>query len=181
MSFNPQMLIALAIALSSFLGGWLVNGWRADVRISALEAEYAETLLEAEKTAAAVIEVARKVEARGEALLARQLTLESENLRLGKERDDALRKKTMGRACLGDAALRLLNNPGAASRYGLSASANGAALAPLAATSDTGDIETGYAASDTDVALWAGHAIDQYNACRGRIDALREWYDRHPD
>jgi hypothetical protein len=157
----------------------------ADARVSALEAEYAETLLEAEKTAAAALNVAREIEARGEALLARQLTLESENLRLGKERDDALRKETMGRACLGDAALRLLNNPDAASRYGLSASANGAALAPLAVAPNPGNIETGYeneyAASDTDVALWAGHAIDQYNACRGRIDALREWYDRHPD
>ena len=45
---NPQIIIALAIAAASALGGWTANGWRLGAEIQALEAKHANAVADAE-------------------------------------------------------------------------------------------------------------------------------------
>ncbi|WP_153117390.1 hypothetical protein [Rhodocyclus tenuis] len=79
------------------------------------------------------------------------------------ERDRALKSLTTGRACLDGNVVRLLNQP------------TGARVGQLPAAADEPADGAAGAATDTDVAGWIGDARDAYDACRGRIDALREW------
>lgn len=166
------LLFTLLLAVCWFMVGWTVNGWRLEIQLADWEKEAAQTI-------SAALESAREVEAAGETLAQRQLALEAENLNLKKERDDALRKTTTGRACLNAPTVRLLNDrhPGAGIRTGLPASPCCAAGTFAAAALDSDPSHDGYEASDTDVALWANYAIDRYDACRGRIDALRQFYE----
>jgi prophage endopeptidase len=48
---NPQILIALAIAAASALGGWTANGWRFGAEIQALKAEHSKTIADAQAEA----------------------------------------------------------------------------------------------------------------------------------
>lgn len=45
---NPQIIIVLAIAAASALGGWIVNGWRLGTEIQALKAKHSQTISDAE-------------------------------------------------------------------------------------------------------------------------------------
>ncbi|MDR3055227.1 MAG: hypothetical protein LBU53_07480 [Zoogloeaceae bacterium] len=166
------LFAGIALTVFAFGAGWTINGWRLQSQLAAWESEAA-------KTVNAALLAAREVEARGEILAGRQLALEAENLKLGKERDDALRKTTTGRACFNGATVRLLDDrrQGTGIRDQLPAPARFAAGALAAAPLDSGDLEDGYESSDTDVALWASYAIDRYDTCRGRIDALRLFYE----
>lgn len=79
-----------------------------------------------------------------------------------KERSDAVRKLTSGRKCLDAAVVRVLNDvpgppDGQAEPYPLS--------------------KDGSFATDTDVGEWASHAKQQYDVCRGRIDAIADFYE----
>lgn len=46
---SQQIIIALAIAAASALGGWTVNGWRLGTEIQALEAKHANAVADAAK------------------------------------------------------------------------------------------------------------------------------------
>ncbi|GHT90038.1 hypothetical protein AGMMS49545_02220 [Betaproteobacteria bacterium] len=166
------LIFGLVVFAGAFSAGWTVNGWR-------LSARHDETLLEASNAVINALEKARAVEATGYAIAQRQLALEALNLKLSKERDDALRKTTSGRACFNGATVRLLNDrdQGAGIRSGLPAPARLAVGSFAALTADSFQFQDGDESSDTDVALWAGYAIDRYDACRGRIDAIRAFYE----
>jgi hypothetical protein len=166
---NTLWVAAFLAVLAWFYAGWSINGWR-------LESRYERALTDASNAVIDALKKARETEAKGETLARRQLTLEAENLKLEKERDDALRKTTSGRACFNGATVRLLNAARASGGSGVSAPARLAAGPFAAAAADSDEPETGDAASDTDVALWANYAINRYDACRGRIDALRNFY-----
>jgi hypothetical protein len=144
--------------------GWTANGWRLAAALEQQKNAHSETLLAAEQAATAALIRARTAEALGESLAQKRLEIEAQNQKLSKERDHALRKVTTGRACLDGAALRLLNDTGALGGGHVPASPGGAA-GPAAGL-----------ATDTDVALWTSHARDQHDLCRGRLDALRAWY-----
>ena len=106
----------------------------------------------------------RAHEQRGDALAARAARAEQQNQKLLKEKSHAIRQATAGRACLNPDTVRLLN-ANLDTRYpGLSAPPGNPAVA------------NGAAATDTDVALWAADVRTRYDACRGRIDALRQFY-----
>jgi hypothetical protein len=93
---------------------------------------------------------------------------EAEKSRLGKEKDRAIARLTTGRRCLDAAVVGVLND--APSGAGLRLPATAAATAGAAAAF----------ATDADVGQWARHARDQYERCRGRLDALREWHQGVP-
>lgn len=168
----PLMLIFLAWGL---VAGWTVNGWRLDHDLQAVRQETAEREAERQKRLARALEEALAAQRRGDDLAAQVAASDAARIEIGKERDDALRKITTGRPCLDGPVVRLLDgaarvpaDPG----LRLSAAAGGAAHAAAAAAADWGAT-----ASDTDVALWAWRARDRYDACRERIDALREFYE----
>ena len=169
--------LAAACLAAGFGAGWTINGWRWEARSNGREAAHEEALNAAQKAVIEAFERTRAAEARGAALAQDQLALEAANLKLAKEKENALRKVTTGRVCFGDAALRLLNDTGSAGHSGLPPPAGGAVGPAAAAPSGSGDASPDeYAASDTDVAIWAIHARGEYDRCRGRIDALRSFY-----
>ena len=171
-------LIVMAAGLAAGFGaGWTANGWRWEARSSAVQTAHEQALNAAQKVVADALERAREIEAGGAALAQKQLALEAANTKLAKEKQDALRKITTGRACLGDTALRLLNDTGAGGGFRLLAPSGGAFGTPAAAFADSGDAADGYAASDTDIALWSLYARGEYDRCRGRIDALRKFFN----
>ncbi|MDR1349802.1 MAG: hypothetical protein LBJ59_03275 [Zoogloeaceae bacterium] len=172
------LVCTLALAVWWFCVGWTVNGWRYEALLNAQQTGYETALKDAQKAAVDALESARKVEAAGETLAQQQLALEASNQQLAKERDHALRQITTGRACLDGGVVRLLNDRSASHGNGLSAPAAGLAGAFAAAAYDSGEPEAGFAATDTDVALWAGNAIERYDLCRGRVDALRNFFEQ---
>jgi hypothetical protein len=160
---------SLGMLVSGGVCGWTINGWRWEARTQTREANI-------ERDRAAIYEVARKLESLGDDLTRKTITLEAANRKLGKEKDDALRKATTGRACLGADLVRLLDDAAPAPTPGLRLPppASGIAGADAAAARDQD-------ATDTDVALWIRYAREQYDVCRGRIDALREFFNSDHD
>lgn len=112
---------------------------------------------------------------RGDRLAGRVLLAETALQTLEQEKQHALRRVTTGRPCLGGAALRVLDGapgPGLA----LPAPAGRAAAKDGAAAADSGS-GAGRDATDLDVGLWIAHARRAYDVCRGRIDALADFYN----
>lgn len=83
------------------------------------------------------------------------------------ERDRALKNLTSGRACLSAGAVGLLNDP-----------RRGSADVPQ--TTGQPDATDGDSATDTDVAWWIGVAQEQYETCRGRLNALIDFEGGRP-
>ncbi|MDR2624948.1 MAG: hypothetical protein LBC37_01285 [Zoogloeaceae bacterium] len=163
--------------------GWISNGWRWEARYAALEKAQAEKETELVLAVSAARESAIAAIERGEALAAEVNAGEAERIKLARERDDAIRKNTTGRACLDAGVVGLLNHGAAAAGSGLRPPSGDApgATAGIATDTDVRHQESGIRnqwATDTDVALWAGFARDQYETCRGRIDALRQFFQQ---
>ena len=76
-----------------------------------------------------------------------------------REKEDALRKVTVGRPCLSAPAVRVLNT----------------SLSMPEAKSDSISADAAFA-TDTDVAEWANDAIAQYDLCRNNLDRIAEFY-----
>lgn len=153
------------LAAAIFTAGWLVEGWRMGARMADLKASYQATESRATQQA-----IGRMVEAnrRAEALQARLAAEEAARQKLHQESNDAIRRLTVGRPCLDSAAVRVLNRA--------------AGLKPAAmpaATSQPVSADATFA-TDTDVGLWAGQCWRSYDTCRGRIEALGEFFKDNP-
>lgn len=83
---------------------------------------------------------------------------------LSKEKSDALKKATSGRACLGTAALRVLDT------------APGLRVADLPQAAGSAVDADGPVATDTDIGQWSIAAGAQFELCRKRLGALIEWH-----
>lgn len=156
-----KTLIVGVIAALIFLAGWQVEGWRKDAEIERIERAHADQRARDAVSAAEEIAAATK---RGNELAARAAAAESARDLALEETRDALRKVTNGRPCLGAAAVRLLNGPA------------GIHPAPVPDAAGEPAGTDAASASDTDVALWAAFARRSYDTCRGRIDALAEFF-----
>lgn len=170
-----QAWIALAIAVISFGGGWSANGWRLGAEIGRLEVARAEDLASAEKQLRDALVRARAAEHDGQEQAARVLAAEGELARIGKEKDNAIRELSARRPCLSANLVRVLNAGTPAAAAAVPTTPGGAARSASGLTADPGDA----AASDEDVALWARDARDQYDACRARIAALKNFHAHH--
>lgn len=102
---------------------------------------------------------------RGDALAARAAAAESLSQTQTEEKNDAIRRLTAGRPCLGSAAVRLLNQPAGLKPAAMPETARQPAGADAAF------------ATDTDVGLWANTARRQYDTCRGRLAAVAEFFE----
>jgi prophage endopeptidase len=119
----------------------------------------------AEQASAEILKTLQAQTARGDSLQASLTTSENARSTLAQEKDRALNTRlTRGVPCLGSAAVRVLNLP---------AGADANAVAEAAREHLPEDAT---AASDTDVALWARQCRDQYDTCRGRLDAINEFF-----
>lgn len=111
----------------------------------------------------------REQEQRGDELAAQVAQAETRNQQLLKEKHHAIRQATTGRACLNAGTLRLLN------------ANDNAGDTNLPASSVNAPVADGAVATDTGVALWAADARSRYDTCRGRIDALRQFFGETHD
>ncbi|WFP51395.1 hypothetical protein PL263_05040 [Methylomonas sp. EFPC3] len=159
---NPLAIAGLAGLICGLGGGVYVTEAVMGERIAIMEASQAKAV-----AASAQIYHRRFVDekARGDALSNRLAHTESDLILRTLEVTRAVSKVTTGRACLGDAAVRLLN--GAPRTVPQAA---GASVAESAAI-----------ATDTDVAGWIGNAQGQYETCRARLGALIDYEEGRPD
>lgn len=167
---SPEIIkniILVAFAALIFMAGWTVEGWRKDAEIDRMHRAYAEERTRAATQAAAELKAAVD---RGNALAARVTAAESTRDIALQETQDALRKVTTGKPCLGGAAVRLLNHSVDTANMPTATSQPAGAAAAAATDSDY--------VSDTDIALWAAFARRSYDTCRGRIDALNEFFNQ---
>lgn len=162
-----HLALAAALAAAGFATGWTANGWRLGTELADVHTAHAKAAEQAATDAAARLIAATT---RGDTLQFRLAEAEALTEKALQETQYALRRVTTGRPCLNGAAVRLLNNAGAG--------AAGAAVPGAAGEPDGADAA---AATDTDVALWAAHARRSYDACRGRLDALRAFFDGGSD
>lgn len=161
-------LIALAIFLAGFGAAWSWQGARGDLRSAELRLEHADAAYEAAAAAARRLKAKNDLAdtitrdgARREAALDRQL----------QETHHALKTATLGRPCLGGAALRLLDKtPGLRPDPG-AAPAGPPDRGSAAPAADPADEE----ASDTDVADWIATAGRYYQRCRDRLADIRRY------
>lgn len=154
-------LIALAAA-AIFAAGWLVEGWRMQSELSDLKRSYAEQLRTAAEANA--IQLTRANE-RADRLQARLNAEEIARDTATEEKNRALRRLTTGRPCLAEPAVRLLNGDRAGLKPGLVSQAAGEPLPADAAF-----------ATDTDVGTWIAGAQRAYDTCRGRLQAIADFY-----
>ncbi len=156
-----KTIILAAVAALLFAAGWQVEGWRKDAEIERIERAHAE---QRARDAVAAADEIRAAVRRGDELAARVAAAESTRDTALQETQDALRRVTTGRPCLGGAAVRLLNESAGLRPAGVPAPAGQPAGADAAA------------ASDTDVAQWAASCVRHYDTCRGRLAAIAEFH-----
>lgn len=125
----------------------------------------AQAAAEAEQAAAARL---LEAQALGDELTSRLASAQARNDQIIKEKAHAIQAATLGRACLSERALRVLDGaPGITVSHGnvgVPAPAGGAAA------------EDGAVATDTDIGVWITQAGRQYESCRERLDALIDWH-----
>lgn len=165
---NPDTIKTVIVAVFAvliFAAGWAVEGWRKDAEIDRIERAHAEQRARDAEVAAEEITAATK---RGNELAARAAAAEATRDTALQETQDALRKITTGKPCLSGAAVRLLNQSNGIKPPDLPAAPGQPAGADAAF------------ATDTDVAQWAAYAIRSYDTCRGRLDAIADFYKEAP-
>ncbi|MDT4329797.1 hypothetical protein RPD76_07735 [Methylomonas sp. MV1] len=162
---NPLALAALIGLGLGAGGGWFLTDAILNAEIAQLKADQAQALAAAETL---YRERQAAEQQRGDALSAQLAQTETELNQRTLEVTRAVSKVTTGRACLGDAAVRVLN--GAPRDDPTVPEAAGASTAESAAI-----------ATDTDVAGWIGNAQYQYETCRARLGALIDFETGRPD
>lgn len=155
--------LCLALAAALVFGGYTVEGWRA-------ERDQAEREREIDKAVARGAEsnLHKVVAAQAHAdwLQAKLAAAEGERDQLILEKNNAIRRLTTGRRCLDSAAVRVLNQP-------LRAGLNAGAVPEAASQPVPADAAF---ATDTDVGIWANEARRAYDTCRGRLQAIADFY-----
>lgn len=181
-AMTDRLIIAAALLIAGFAGGWVAQGWRAEARISAMDAaqrardaQAADLIAQAERDNRARLE--RAAAAADAAVVAANARAAAAD-RKAQELRHAIETATSAtRPCLSGAAVRLLNTPAApgAGNPDLRLPAHPASPAAAAApaSTDSGQL----AASERDIAEWIVTARWMYETCVTRIDALRQWAD----
>lgn len=159
---NPQAIATLVIAVACFAGGWLVEGWRMSAEIIGLKAEQKAAESRTAQQNLADLIAARR---RGD-MLQRQLTdTESRLDAASQEKNDAVRRLSVGRRCLDSSVVRVLERP--------------AGLKPSGVPTPPGEPDASDArfATDTDVGLWIVQCKRAYQTCQGRLGAIANFYE----
>ena len=156
--------VLAVIAALIFCAGWAVEGWRKDAEITQLKSMQQAAIARATSETLGRLAIAN---ARGDRLLTQLGVVEAASQTQAQEHAREIRRITVGRPCLSRAVVRLLNNPG-----GIQPAAGG----PLPEAAGESVRAAAAAASDTDVALWADFARRSHDTCRGRLQAIGDFY-----
>lgn len=157
-----KVVVVLLLVMAIFGAGWAANGWRKDAEIADLKATTQADKARATSEALVRLTAANK---RGDDLADRLNKAESARQTLAQEHYREIQRLTTGRPCLSGAVVRLLNQ---ADPSGNARAVPQAAGQPLR--------DDAAAATDTDVALWADLARRSYDTCRGRLQAIADFY-----
>lgn len=170
----PMVIVAVLILLAVW-AGWTVGRAPLQVELAHLRATHADLRkanAEAQTQAAqAHVAQLQAAQQRGDQLTTTLARQERQINQLSREKDDAIRRATTGRACLDEPALRVLNSAPGLSVAGLP-QATGSAVA------EGGPLAT--YASDLDVGRWAIQSGAQFETCRQRLSALIDWHQEPP-
>jgi hypothetical protein len=159
-----RTLAALAIVAAAFAAGYGLKARLAQAEIARLEATHAQEREAAARAAADRLAKSDAANRKLQAELTRRETAFNRRLKEAKHEIDSL---STGRECLPGALRLRINAAIAGDDVPASAAAtNGSAAA---AAADPGG------ATDREIADWALEAARLYDACRARIDAIREW------
>lgn len=162
---NPLALAALIGLAAGAGGGWFFTDAVLSAEIALMKSDQAAALAQAERMYRHRLADEQE---RGFALSAKLSQTETQLTQRTLEVSLALQKVTTGRACLGSAAVRLLNSADRVDR-----------TVPEAAGPSV--TEGGAVATDTDVAGWIGNAQWQHETCRARLGALIDFETGRPD
>ena len=159
------LFVAAVIFLTGFGLGWGLNGTRLNADIDRLKLAQQTAIADAAQAS----EIRLTLAAHRNAEIAEKLSAaENRLITTEREKNDALKKLTTGRACLAAPAVRLLNGQPAGLQFKATS---------LPAPQPQPLPEDARFATDTDVGQWIAGCQRYYDTCRERIDALREFYD----
>ena len=156
-----KLIVACLALVGAAIGGASLMADRKNAEIAEIQSHHAQAQAAATQAALERLLAARR---RGDLLEARIATSEAALQNQTEEKEDAIRRLTVGRPCLDGAAVRVLNSsPG---------------LKPSAVSEATGQPLSADAAfaTDTDVGVWAAGAWRQYDTCRGRLQAVADFF-----
>lgn len=178
--------LSWGLPLAALLAGAAAGGWAAwELGRAPLRTENAELRVAyAQASELAVQAAARRLQQaheRSESLASQLADTLLANKQLSQEKTHALQRVSIGRACLSDRALRVLDSaPGlrVAGLDELPAPEPAAAAAGGAAPTHTNQPgeRPERVATDADIGTWAIAAGAQFEACRARLDALIDWH-----
>lgn len=158
-----RVIVACLALAGSAIGGAALMADHKNAEISDLKAKQSAATARAAQAALSRLVGERQ---RGDRLVTQLAALETDLKTLNEEKDHAIRRLTVGRPCLGGAAVRVLNGTGQ----------RPAAAVPTPA-GQPADADGGFA-SDTDVGIWIGKAQRAYRTCQGRIKAVADFYPK---
>lgn len=162
---TPANILAIVAAACFFAAGWLTEGNRKNAEIARIQRAQAEQRAADLQQHLDDITAAEEL---GRTLVARLAATEAERDTASQEKNDAIRRLTVGRRCLDSAAVRVLNQrpqPGLVAR-----AVPQAASEPVSADAAF--------ATDTDVGIWIASCQRGYDTCRGRLQAIADFYDQ---
>lgn len=169
---RPWLALAFLVwTLLSALAGWQTGREQEQDRCTAAIATLkADQATQERQAAQAALDRLQQAQARGDALQARLAAEETNRQTQAQEHAREIKRLTTGRPCLNAGTVRLLNEPTSHS-----------GTVPVPATTSGATAADAPASSDTDVAGWIDNARHQYDACRGRLDALIDWHQEAAD
>jgi prophage endopeptidase len=162
-------VIAVLAGLAGFTAGYTFEHRARIAEVAQIRAYFAQ------RESAAAIDTSRRIEAAqraaDQAIAARDARIADLDAMTRRLRHE-LSTATTGRPCLSSTARSLLQQSPA---FGikLPTTTGGPAPADAALAADPGQHASD--SSDTDIAGWIIDAASLYEACRARIDALRQW------
>lgn len=185
-----NLIIALGIFLAGFGAAWSWQGVRGEVQLAELRLDHSQAALE---QVTALVKKIRADQARADRITTAAAKREAALDEKLQETHRALKTATLGRPCLGNDALRLLDqSPGLRAPAGPPDGGRAAAAADsstLRARGIGGGAAQGdspppgprpegggdWVATDTDVAGWIATAGRYYERCRGRLADIRAY------
>lgn len=157
-----KAIVMLAVAALIFAAGWAVEGWRMGAEIARIKQAQAGAIARAASKNAADLAAANQ---RGDALSLQLAGWENTLTAFAQEKERELSRLTVGRPCLDRAVVGLLNQP-----TGLKQPR------PVPETASESVRADAAFATDTDVGTWISGAQRSYETCRGRLNAIDEFY-----
>jgi hypothetical protein len=167
----PGLLLAGCALVASGSAVWKVARAPLLTQLAEQDAAYTREKLRTYERAAEVLKAAAE---RGDQLTTALELHQAQVNKLTREKRDAIHQVTSGRPCLGQPALRLLDNAPGLSVRGLAPATSSTAATGSAAATDTDD--GAVSSTDADIASWVIDAGAQYAVCSARLDALIDWH-----